>query len=117
MKDYASIYYAGLGTEFRFGWTSFDFEVLCKNVVYYPDYPKKGEDKENFDYKQYVIPSIRTTWNVISGSHLDLNVGASFDIHEYGKNDRAFELTRHRWGIQEDDSTLYPSFFCGFKIK
>ena len=119
MKDYASIYYAGLGTEFRFGWTSFDFEVLFKNVVYYPDYPKKSEKEEyeKFDYNQYVIPSVRATWNVISGSHLDLNIGASFDIHEYGKNDRAFELTRHRRGIEDEDSTIYPAFFCGFKIK
>ena len=33
------------------------------------------------------------------------------------KNDTAFALTTHQNGIVGSDTTLYPSYFIGFKIK
>ena len=115
-KDYTQVYYAGLGTEFRFGWSSLDLEILGKYAFRNSDIPKK-EDLEKTDMDQFLIPSFRVTWNVISGSVIDVNVGASFDVHTYGENDRAFDVMYHRWGWKDEDSTVYPAFFCGFKIK
>ena len=114
--DFTQVYYAGLGTEFRFGWSSADFEILGKYAFRNCDLPKKEEAKD-FNYDQFFIPSFRITWNVISGSFLDLNIGTSFDVHTAGKNDYAFQILNHRWGMKDDDAVVYPSFFCGFKIK
>ena len=40
------------------------------------------------------------------------------DIRNYGSNDKAFAYTHHRFAADDDDdSTVYPALFLGFKIK
>ena len=71
----------------------------------------------DFDFNQYIIPSFRVTWNVISGNTFDFSLGTSFDLYVSGQNDQAFDLTSHKNGLQGDYTILYPSYFIGFKIK
>ena len=114
------IAYVGLGTEFRFWFSSIDLEFLGKFAYDTRDFEVLKDDKEmikEFNFEQYYIPSCRVTWNLISGSHFDFSTGATFDLHQYGQNDLAFDLTTHKMGLKGDDSTLYTSFFIGFKIK
>ena len=111
------VLYAGIGSEFRFWFSSLDFEFLQKFVIVPNLYPHSWEEVQGFDYRSYMIPSFRLTLNVISGSVLDLSVGSSFDLYVQGRNDQAFALTNHKNGIRNDNTILYPSFFLGFKIK
>ena len=111
------VLYAGIGSEFRFWFSSLDFEFLQKFVIVPNLYPHSWEEVQGFDYRSYMIPSFRLTLNVISGSVLDLSIGSSFDLYVQGRNDQAFALTNHKNGIRNDNTILYPSFFLGFKIK
>ena len=111
------IVYAGLGTEFRFWFSSIDLEFLQKLVICPSLYPQNREEFRNFNFSEYVIPSFRFTWNIISGNVVDLGVGASFDLYIQNKNEQAFALTSHKNGLKGDNTILYPSYFIGFKIK
>ena len=117
--DDVSIYmvYAGLGTEFRFWFSSIDLEFIQKLVICPSLYPKNREELRDFNFTEYTIPSFRFTWNIISGNVVDLGVGASFDLYIQNKNEQAFALTSHKNGIKGDNTILYPSYFFGFKIK
>ena len=116
-NELTTIAYAGLGSEFRFWFSSIDFEVLQKFVINPLEYPNKKEELEGFDFSKYIIPSFRATWNIFSGRVLDFNVGTSFDLYIQNKNENAFVLTNHKNGIKGEDTILYPSYFIGFKIK
>ena len=116
-NDWTHILYAGIGSEFRFWFSSIDFEVIEKFVIYPELYPHNQDEFFSFDLRQYMIPSFRTTWNVVSGRFIDLSLGASFDLYVSGKNDQAFALTTHKDGLNINNSILYPSYFIGFKIK
>ena len=111
------ILYGGLGTEFRFGFSSLDFEFLLKGV-YNNDYmPSNREEFYDFNFASILIPSVRMTFNVLSLKHLDLGVGLSLDFQTSGVNDRAFAYTYHRWGENDGGTDVYPAVFLGFKIK
>lgn len=111
------IYYAGLGTEFRFGISSLDLEYLAK-FVYNNDYiPQTSEDLSDFKFEEYFIPSFRITFNPVCLGHFDFSLGASFDFRDHGTNDRAFEIAHHKWAIGGDDASVYPALFIGFKFK
>lgn len=116
-NDWTHILYAGIGSEFRFWFSSIDFEVIEKFVIYPELYPHNQDEFFSFDLRQYMIPSFRTTWNVVSGRFIDLSLGASFDLYVSGENDQAFALTTHKDGLNINNSILYPSYFIGFKIK
>ena len=116
-KNELWIPYGGIGTEFRFGFIYLDFEWLYKFVLYENDLDKAIENKENYEGSKYGIPSFRTTVTLFPGKFIELNAGMSFDIQNHGENDRAFELTRHKWTIKGDDKSVHPSFFFGFKLK
>ena len=116
-NNLTQVVYAGIGSEFRFWFSSIDFEVLQKLVVCPSLYPKNREELESFNFGQYIIPSFRVTWNIISGNVLDLGLGASFDLYIQNKNEQAFALTNHKNGIKGDNTILYPSYFFGVKIK
>lgn len=112
------ILYAGLGTEFRFNFSSIDIEFLYKWVYDKNAYPKNDEDYNDFNFGEFTIPSFRFTFNALSMRHFDLSVGTSFDIRNHGDNDKAFEYSYHRFGAKnDDDTTVYPAMFIGFKIK
>ena len=111
------IVYGGFGTEFRFSFSSIDIEFLYKWVYDKDSYPKDEKAAKNFDYSAFTIPSFRFTYNALSMRHVDLSLGASFDIRDPGQNDKAFECTRHRFKFDDDDSTIYPALFLGVKIK
>lgn len=111
------IYYAGLGTEFRFGFSSLDLEFLFKTVYNEAAYPKTDKEAEKFNFEEFCIPSFRVTFNALSLRHVDLGLGMSFDIREIGKNDKAFNYTYHRFVSKDDDKNIYPAVFIGFKIK
>ena len=112
------IFYGGFGTEFRFGFSSLDLEFLGKFVYNSSAMPKTEEEAKKFNAAEYYIPSFRLTFNPLSLNHIDLSVGASFDIRNYGSNDKAFAYTHHRFAADDDDdSTVYPALFLGFKIK
>ena len=112
------IFYGGFGTEFRFGFSSLDLEFLGKFVYNSSAMPKTEEEAKKFNPAEYYIPSFRLTFNPLSLNHIDLSVGASFDIRNYGSNDKAFAYTHHRFAADDDDdSTVYPALFLGFKIK
>ena len=112
------IYYAGFGTEFRFGFSSIDLEFLFKTVYNKDVLPKNEKEAEDYDFAQMYIPAFRFTWNALSLNHIDLSVGASFDIRNHGSNDKAFKYTTHHLKSDEDDDTsVYPALFIGFKIK
>ena len=117
LNELTSIVYGGIGTEFRFWFCSLDFEVLHKLVVQPDEYPRNKEDFFEFNYNQYTIPSFRVTWNVISGKLLDFSLGTSFDLYIRNYNEQAFALTKHKEGLQSDNTIVYPSYFIGFKIK
>ena len=117
-SDVTSILYGGFGTEFRFGFSSLDLEFLYKMVYNKNLIPQTKEEAEEFNYNQLFIPSFRITFNPISLNHIDLSFGASFDIRNHGQNDTAFAYTRHRLSADDDDdTTIYPAMFIGFKIK
>ncbi len=109
--------YAGFGTEFRFGFSSLDLEFLWKTVINEDLWPQTSEEMEKYDFNQICIPCFRLTVNPLSLKHLDLSLGASFDIRKHGENDVAFDYTYHRWKAKDDDTTVYPAVFIGFKIK
>ena len=116
-NDWTHVLYAGVGSEFRFWISSIDFEVLEKFVINPGLYPHNNEELSSFNLNQFIIPSFRLTWNVVSGQFLDFSLGATFDLYIRDKNDTAFALTTHQNGIVGSDTTLYPSYFIGFKIK
>ena len=116
-NDSVHILYAGFGSEFRFWFSSLDFEVLQKYVILPSIYPHSKEELAGFSFSNYMIPSFRATWNVISGSVIDLSIGTTFDLYIKNKNEQAFALTSHKDGIIGDSTILYPSYFIGFKIK
>ena len=117
LKDRIVVLYGGLGTEFRFGISSFDMEVLIKGVLANNILPDTKEELAKFDYNQLIIPSVRMTFNPLSLKHFDLGIGASFDIYSKGENDLAFELTKHKWAMKGEDTIVHPALFFGFKIK
>lgn len=117
-SDVTSILYGGLGTEFRFGFSSLDLEFLYKMVYNDNAMPKTKEEAKKFNFNQLGIPCFRLTFNPISLNHIDLSIGASFDVRNYGQNDLAFAYSRHRFSDDDgDDTTIYPAVFLGFKIK
>ena len=117
-SDITSIFYSGFGTEFRFGFSSLDLEFLYKMVYNKNLLPQTKEEANKFNYNQLFIPSFRITFNPLSLNHFDLSIGASFDVYNHGQNDTAFAYTRHRLvSDDDDDSTVYPAVFFGFKIK
>ena len=116
-NNLTQVFYAGIGSEFRFWFSSIDFEVLQKLVVCPSLYPQTKEEFKDFNFSEYIIPSFRVTWNIISGNVIDLGIGASFDLYIQNKNEQAFALTNHKNGIKGDHTILYPSYFFGFKIK
>ncbi len=112
------ILYGGWGTEFRFGFSSLDLEFLFKNVLHKDIIAAMKEEGEDFNYAQILIPSFRLTFNALSLKRFDLGIGASFDIHDYGRNDLAFDYTTHRLTCDDEGSTtIHPAVFVGFKIK
>lgn len=113
------VFYTGLGTEFRFGFSSIDLEFLCKYVYNRDIFPQSKEEFLSYDFREIFIPSFRFTFNVLSLNHIDLSLGASFDIHNRGRNDTAFAYTYHRWSSDDGDSDtiVHPAVFLGFKIK
>ena len=111
------VYYAGFGTEFRFGFSSVDMEVLFKQVYNDTLYPKTDEEIKNFNFSELYIPSFRLTVNALSLRHIDFGLGVSFDIRNHGENDLAFEYTNHKFVSKDKDATVYPAVFIGFKIK
>ena len=116
--DITTIFYGGLGTEFRFGFSSLDMEFLYKMVYNDNIMPKTKEEAKKFNFNQLGIPCFRLTFNPISLNHIDLSIGASFDVRNYGQNDLAFAYSRHRLVDDDgDDTTIYPAVFLGFKIK
>ena len=117
LADLTWVYYAGLGTEFRFGFSSLDLEFLGKFVYNRNELPQTESEVYNYNFAQLFIPSFRLTFNALSLKHIDLSIGASFDIHNYGVNDTAFAYTYHRFGDDDDDTSVGPAVFLGFKIK
>ena len=115
-RNLTTIFYAGVGTEFRFGISSFDMEFLYKGVFNDNLIPDTREELEVYNFTQLFIPSVRLTFNALSLKHLDLGIGVSFDIYTEGENDTAFAYTTHRW-VTQDDTSVYPAVFLGFKIK
>ena len=116
-NDMTYMLYAGIGSEFRFWFSSIDFEVLQKLVIKPSLYPTNSEELYDFNFTQYLIPSFRVTLNVISGKALDFSLGTNLDLYVIGQNEQAFALTNHKDGLKGDHSILYPSYFIGFKIK
>ena len=116
-NDTTYITYAGIGSEVRFWFSSIDFEFLQKLVILPSLYPNTDEELYNFNFGDFMIPSFRITWNIISGNVIDLGIGTSFDIYIKNNNEQAFALTNHKNGIKGDNTIVYPSFFFGFKIK
>lgn len=115
--DRTVIFYAGFGTEFRFGFSSLDIEFLFKNVYNKNLWPSTEEEYKDWNYNQVVIPTFRMTFNPLSLNHIDLSIGTSFDIRDHGENDAAFAYTTHRFKSDDDDRSIYPAVFIGFKIK
>ncbi|WP_022933115.1 caspase family protein [Treponema bryantii] len=115
--DSTRVYYGGFGTEFRFGFSSLDLEFLGKFVYNRNELPQTGSEAYEYNFGQLFIPSFRLTFNPFSLKHIDFSLGASFDIHNWGANDTAFAYTYHRFGDDEDDTTVHPAVFIGFKIK
>ncbi len=117
--NYTTILYGGLGTEIRFGISSIDLEFLGKAVLNDDYLPNTKEEASTFRYNDIYIPSFRFTFNPLSLNHLDLSIGASFDIYNKGSNDLAFAYTRHRLvdADKSDNTVVCPAFFLGFKIK
>ncbi len=115
--DKTYVYYAGIGTEFRFGFSSLDFEYLAKYVYNTACMPQTIDEYENFKFAEYFIPSFRITLNPVCLNHFDFSLGASFDFRDHGQNDKAFEIAHHKWAIGGDDASIYPALFIGFKIK
>ncbi len=111
--------YGGLGTEFRFGFSSLDLEFLCKTVMNKNLLNAIDTEELEQNYDPLLIPSLRLTFNALSMKHLDLSLGMSIDFRDAEKNAKAFEYTYHRFklGDETDDVTGYPAFFLGFKIK
>ena len=116
-EDRTVILYGGFGTEFRFGFSSVDIEFLFKNVFNKNLWPSTKEEYEKWNYEQVTIPSFRITFNPLSLNHIDLSIGTSFDFREPGENDEAFKYTTHRLRSDDDDRSVYPAVFIGFKIK
>ena len=117
-SNITSVLYGGFGTEFRFGISSLDLELLGKFVYNSKAMPKTEEEAKAFNFADFYIPSFRLTFNPLSLNHIDLSVGASFDIRNHGTNDKAFTYTTHRFATEDDDdTTIYPALFLGFKIK
>ncbi len=117
LADLTWVYYAGLGTEFRFGFSSLDLEFLGKFVYNRNELPQTESEVYDYNFAQLFIPSFRLTFNALSLKHIDLSIGANFDIHNYGVNDTAFAYTYHRFGDDDDDTSVHPAVFLGFKIK
>ncbi len=111
------VYYGGFGTEFRFGFSSLDLEFLGKFVYNRNELPQTKSETYEYNFGQLFIPSFRLTFNPISLKHIDFSLGASFDIHNWGANDTAFAYTYHRFGDDDDDTTVHPAVFIGFQIK
>ena len=84
------VYYAGLGTEFRFGFSSLDLEYLVKFAYNNAYLPETTEDFRDFKFSEYLIPSFRITLNPVCLNHFDFSLGASFDFRDHGTNDTAF---------------------------
>ncbi len=117
-NTFTTLLYGGLGTEFRFGISSLDLEVLWKAVLHKDLLPSTRKEFESFQFEKIVIPSFRLTFNPLSLTHLDLSIGASFDVHNKGTNDLAFAYTTHKFKNSDgDNTTIYPAAFIGFKIK
>jgi len=116
-EDSTRVYYGGFGTEFRFGFSSLDLEFLGKFVYNRNELPQTGSEAYEYNFGELFIPSFRLTFNPISLKHIDFSLGASFDIHNWGSNDTAFAYTYHRFGDDEDDTTVHPAVFIGFKVK
>ena len=116
-EDSTRVYYGGFGTEFRFGFSSLDLEFLGKFVYNRNELPQTGSEAYEYNFGELFIPSFRLTFNPISLKHIDFSLGASFDIHNWGANDTAFAYTYHRFGDDEDDTTVHPAVFIGFKVK
>ena len=124
------LFYAGLGTEFRFEHSSIDVELLCKSVNnisrfysvtngYFTEeeisqYIDEEYNEENF------IPSMRVTYNWLFGKHIEASVGANTDLHVIGGNDAAFQVTNHNKKLAfklSPEVELCNSFFVGIKVK
>lgn len=116
-NDTTRVYYGGFGTEFRFGFSSLDLEFLGKFVYNRNELPHSQSEAYEYNFGQLFIPSFRLTLNPISLKHFDFSLGASFDIHNWGSNDTAFAYTYHRFGDDDDDISVHPAVFIGFKIK
>ena len=116
-EDYTRIYYGGFGTEFRFGFSSIDLEFLGKFVYNRNELPHTDNEAYSYNFGQLFIPSFRVTFNPLSLRHIDLSLGASFDIHNHGVNDTAFAYTYHRFGDDDNETSVHPAVFIGFKIK
>lgn len=116
-KNRTVLLYAGLGSEFRFGFSSLDIEFLFKNVLNDELLPDNQTELSEFEYHEILIPSFRMTFNPLSMRFFDLSIGFSLDIRNPGSNDKAFDYTYHRFKVDDDDRTVYPAAFIGFKIK
>ena len=116
-EDSTRVYYGGFGTEFRFGLSSLDLEFLGKFVYDKYELPRSESEAYEYNFGELFIPSFRLTFNPICLKHIDFSLGASFDIHNWGSNDTAFAYTYHRFGDDDDDTTVHPAVFIGFKIK
>lgn len=130
-KSNQFLFYAGLGTEFRFEHSSIDVELLCKSVNnisrfysvtngYFTEeeisqYIDEEYNEENF------IPSMRVTYNwLFFGKHIEASVGANTDLHVIGGNDAAFQVTNHNKKLAlklSPEVELCNSFFVGVKVK
>ncbi len=135
--------YSGLGTEFIFSKSTFlgssvDIEGLVKNVFPTPAlvnglsgdlsaYISVEENNLHISISptfespdQYMIPSLRITFNSNLGKHLEATMGWNFDLNVAGWNDKAFELFPHANNFafgSNDEWKFYYSWFVGFKIK
>ena len=116
LKKCTQIVYSGVGSEFRFGFSSLDIEFLSKFILNENAIPVTDKAVEVLDVSQFIIPSFRLTFNALSTKHIDLSLGASIDIRTTN-NMTAFAFTTHKLVEESHDNTAYPALFLGFKIK
>ena len=110
------LFYGGLGTRFTSGNSSTDLEFLWKSFFGSTSTTSTDWTPDNYVVEQ--IPALRISFNGSPLKHISAFCGINIDINIHDYNDTAFDIMKSNFDIDiDEDVTLHPSFFIGFKIR
>ena len=111
-----NILYAGMGSRIVGANSSVDFEFLWKVFFGSTSTTSTTYTKENFVLEH--IPSFRLSFNGSPLKHISAFCGINLDWQINGFNDTAFDILKTNMSLDiDEESSLKPSFFIGFKIR